>query len=472
MADVLVRQNIWTLEEQNPNGWHPIVLAYALAVDKLQQRPSTNPESWTYQAAVHGTYAEHPDPTYQNQCQHGSWYFLPWHRMYLFYFESIIRSVLQTEVADEIDAQTKSSWALPYWNYLQGNSYWRLPASFITPTLPDGRPNPLLYPRRDRNINMGGLFSQFAIDADALGIGTFEGDMGFGGPRTDFMHFGNVHGQLESDPHDLVHGNVGGDMGDPNTAALDPIFWLHHANIDRLWAVWLAQGGGRANPTDPAWTTDQKFDFYDDSGTPQNLSPSQVLDSASQPMNYTYDDVSVPGPLEVQPVKPEPDHPPQSVGATDQPFRLTGDTHNVSINLSEPAGPLDAATPPARVFLRLDGLTSADVPGVPYAVFVNVPDNDQGTPKENFAGSFFPFGINLVGRRDDDHGGMTVFLDITDLFHSLNERGLWGPRVSVRFVPLYVEAPAGPLDADAEAAPGIERKPGTINVGQVSVHYQ
>jgi tyrosinase len=471
MTDVLVRQSIWTLEEQNPDGWHPIVLAYALAVDKLQQRPSANRESWTYQAAVHGTYDDTADPTYQNQCQHGSWYFLPWHRMYLSYFESIIRSVLTTELAGDIDAQTSSTWALPYWNYLQGRNYWRLPASFLKPNLPDGRPNPLLHPRNP-NINTGGLFSQFAISADALQIGTFEGQSGFGGPRTDFMHFGNVHGQLESNPHDLVHGNVGGDMGDPNTAALDPIFWLHHANIDRLWAVWLGEGGGRANPTDPAWTTSVGFDFYDANGTPQTLTTAQVLDSTSVPLNYTYDDVSLPGPLEVQPVKPEPDHPPQSVGATDQPFQLTGETRNVGIDLSEPSGPLDAGTPPQRVYLRLDELTSPDVPGVAYAVFLNVPDDDSTTPEENFAGSFFPFGINLTGRRDDDHGGMTVLLDITDLYRSLSERGLWGPRVSVRFVPLYVEAPAGPLDAEPEPAPSIERQPGTINVGQVSVHYQ
>jgi tyrosinase len=33
---------------------------------------------------------------------------------------------------------------------------------------------------------------------------------------------------------------IGGDgwMSDPDKAALDPIFWLHHANIDRLWAAW------------------------------------------------------------------------------------------------------------------------------------------------------------------------------------------------------------------------------------------
>ena len=38
--------------------------------------------------------------------------------------------------------------------------------------------------------------------------------------------------------HGSVHVRTGGDMGGVPTAAYDPIFYLHHANIDRLWADW------------------------------------------------------------------------------------------------------------------------------------------------------------------------------------------------------------------------------------------
>ena len=54
-------------------------------------------------------------------------------------------------------------------------------------------------------------------------------------------------------PHNVVHSALGGLMGDPDTAAQDPIFWLHHANVDRLWNHWIQQGGGRADPSDAAW---------------------------------------------------------------------------------------------------------------------------------------------------------------------------------------------------------------------------
>lgn len=55
---------------------------------------------------------------------------------------------------------------------------------------------------------------------------------------------------LETDAHNTVHRVVGGSGGTMGTASSpqDPIFWLHHANIDRLWAQWQASPVG-SNPT-------------------------------------------------------------------------------------------------------------------------------------------------------------------------------------------------------------------------------
>jgi tyrosinase len=39
--------------------------------------------------------------------------------------------------------------------------------------------------------------------------------------------------------HNWVHSAVGGEMNSSSSPA-DPLFWLHHANIDRLWARWQA----------------------------------------------------------------------------------------------------------------------------------------------------------------------------------------------------------------------------------------
>jgi tyrosinase len=59
---------------------------------------------------------------------------------------------------------------------------------------------------------------------------------------------------LENGPHGEVHvevGTVNGvreAMADIRVSPADPIFWLHHAQIDRLWSLWQVQNPGQ-NPT-------------------------------------------------------------------------------------------------------------------------------------------------------------------------------------------------------------------------------
>ncbi len=43
---------------------------------------------------------------------------------------------------------------------------------------------------------------------------------------------------LEGNPHNDGHGWVGGWMADCQTSPRDPVFWLFHCDIDRLWAKW------------------------------------------------------------------------------------------------------------------------------------------------------------------------------------------------------------------------------------------
>ena len=52
-------------------------------------------------------------------------------------------------------------------------------------------------------------------------------------------------GENGSQLHNRVHIWVGGDMG-PGTSPNDPVFFLHHCNIDRLWALWQ-----HAHPSSP-----------------------------------------------------------------------------------------------------------------------------------------------------------------------------------------------------------------------------
>ena len=99
--------------------WNDTTLWYATAVGKLKERSFTDPTSWWFLAAIHGFHPvvwtefgfmddQTPMPTPDrlalwSQCQHQTWYFLPWHRGYLYAFEEIVRSVVVAEGAHVVE---------------------------------------------------------------------------------------------------------------------------------------------------------------------------------------------------------------------------------------------------------------------------------------------------------------------------------------------------------------------------------
>lgn len=108
---VLVRRDIWALEEKGT--FDPITLAYAKAVRALQGRNATDPTSWSYQAAIHATFSAPPPGAPWNACEHQSWFFMSWHRMYVYFFERIVRKAV-------MDEHGPAEFAIPYWNYDRG----------------------------------------------------------------------------------------------------------------------------------------------------------------------------------------------------------------------------------------------------------------------------------------------------------------------------------------------------------------
>lgn len=513
MAGEFVRQDIWTLEQQQP--WHRVTMAYALAVREMRRRDAEDPTSWAYQTAVHWTDMRNPGP-FRDQCQHNTWYFLPWHRMYLYWFERIVRSVIQT--LDEVDEQTKATWALPYWDYWDPRPPGSaapppfrdsLPPAFRAANLPSGEPNPLFEVKRNRArpkkdsppaiprvaINRGDrLPRQVTSPHRALNQPFFSdpGGLtgGFGGPVTSFHHFDEdmikSPGALEGTPHGTVHTTVGGRGGVMtllNTSPGDPIFYLHHANIDRLWEVWLRRPE-RKNPTDDRWLS-LTFHFHDEHGQPvkEIRTPREVARLAD--LGFSYADVSQPAaPLEAipMPTAPPPEHPPELVGATDRPLELRGDLATVRFRVARPAGPVHraaAAGEPSRVYLNLEDVAADENPGVVYAVYANVPDDDDDpTNDAHYVGNLPLFGVESSRDLDRDHpgghGGLRVAFDITDLYTSLRRQGRWNEeQVTVTFAPLGLVA-AGDAEGDYDEEPEEEPEEpiSPVTVGRVSLFYQ
>jgi hypothetical protein len=75
---------------------------------------------------------------------------------------------------------------------------------------------------------------QYAGEAEVLALITnfdrFENTADFGGSNGFAM-------ELENGPHQLVHGMIGGNM-ETNWSPADPLFWMLHTNVDRIWTIW------------------------------------------------------------------------------------------------------------------------------------------------------------------------------------------------------------------------------------------
>jgi tyrosinase len=488
MTNSYVRVDVWSLA---PND--PIITAYADAVKAMKAKDPSDPTSWAYQAAMHGTEDSSPPSPPANQCQHYSWYFLPWHRMFVYYFEQIVR-------AQVVANGGAATWALPYWNYDGGGDANKLPPAFRDPA------SPLYVKQRAAGFNEGtvglptgptGITSAW----QAFDLATFTGVGEFGGGETNSpVQFFVVNdetqaGQLENTPHNAVHdalgGSNGGLMGNPYTAALDPIFWLHHANIDRLWLLWEQQKQN-SDPSDQNWTGQDFLSmggFFDANGNAIQgnsvLTCSDVQNPPTQ-LGYTYDKQTfpTPGPSPAPavswpspwPSRPQavagPGTPRNMVGATDRTVSLVGQAETVPVAIDDRVvASLEPTRQQHRVFLDLDHIDAERNPGRVYGVYLNLPG--QPTPSDlanHFAGNLSLFGIEAARRprRDEHPHSLRVSLDITRLLDRLAATGSWtdGRQLEVTFRPTPLEAPAGREDLAATAHPDLP-----ITIGRISVHY-
>jgi hypothetical protein len=81
-------------------------------------------------------------------------------------------------------------------------------------------------------------------------------------------------------------------MGTTRGAALDPIFWTHHGNIDRLWAKWSAMGKGSIKNAE--WEGHAfAMQFYDRNGELVPAVKVSQVDSIEK-LGYTYDILATP----------------------------------------------------------------------------------------------------------------------------------------------------------------------------------
>lgn len=344
------------------------IAEYRNAVKIQRDRSVANlsdPKGWRGQANIH-----------QDFCPHGNWFFLPWHRAYLYYFEEICREALGAG----------STFALPYWDWTKNPL---LPAPFWGP---DNALNDLTRELDPNDAIPPEVVGQTVID-NILGITDFETFASSKAltQRPNDPPFG-FQGQLESVPHNNVHGFISGNMGS-YMSPLDPIFWLHHANIDRLWTEWV-----KLHPTettaDVDWLNFEVNSFFDLNGQAAKKKVSDLLSTYA--LGYRYDTQPEEAPVAAGPGAATPVIP-QGFVAMVQP-------HNAATTVSPLSSPVtlsqalsDRITTAARANTRSKTirLILKDVP-VPenqkflVRVFLNCKNPNPRTPvgDPTYVGSF------------------------------------------------------------------------------------
>ncbi|HKV07732.1 MAG TPA: tyrosinase family protein [Thermoanaerobaculia bacterium] len=155
---------------------------------------------------------------------HGAPGFLPWHRAYLLDLERELQAI-------------DPSVALHYWRFDQPSpnlfTLGFLGVANSLGTVQFSATNPLRFWVTDTMLginrrpffNTGSAPPGLRTEAQTLGLGTLYRQF-----RT-----------MEGNPHGSAHTSFGGFIENPGTAPRDPLFFLLHCNVDRLWAKWQRQ---------------------------------------------------------------------------------------------------------------------------------------------------------------------------------------------------------------------------------------
>lgn len=394
-----IRKNIADLK---PTG--PELTKFRRAVGTLKERSEQNRDDrtgWQYLASLHGG-----GP---GGCEHFNWWFLPWHRAYLRCFERM----LQDAIGDE-------SLTIPYWDW---STLPEVPAAMW------GDDNPLYHP--GRVAREGVAFNIPELSPPIVGqLMTVP----------DFATFGGVSmggGTLEVQPHNLVHMLVGGDMSQVPRAAFDPVFLLHHCNVDRLWEHWLTADAGHQNPAQPLWLN-RDFTFPNPRGEDEVITAAEVLSTFD--LHYRYDDVPLPAQMSSAEIGGELTESPTTVKIENSiGFRQTFAAPRTlqSIRALEHADRRVRA-----VQLRVERLEVPEKPNVLVRIFINKPDAIAETSIKDihYAGYFTFFGgTGHAEHHEHRHGLPSALLDVTPTVRRLTAaRGLTDEGLEVTLVPVPI----------------------------------
>ncbi|KAF9621060.1 hypothetical protein IFM89_016084 [Coptis chinensis] len=402
------------------------IAKYNRALSIMKSLPYDDPRSFWRQADVHCVFCSGAyNQLHSNHLLkiHRSWLFFPWHRMMLYFHERILGSLIGDD-----------TFALPFWNW-DNPKGMLIPDMYLNGSFYDSQRESAHLPPQVADINFDyverGLGPEDQIEAN---IAFMYHQMVSGAKKTElFMGcpykageegFCDGPGTIELAPHNALHTWVGNtqnpereNLGAFYSAAKDPVFYAHHANIDRLWDVWTGLRGNKAEINDPDWL-DSYFYFYDEKSQNVRIKIRDVLDMTK--LRYTYEPIDNPW-LNARPM---PSVPPKIarhiLKMRDSQNELQLSKKNLSPNFGPEGVTLDT-TIRARVprpkthrtkkekaeeeeILVVYGIEIKKDMYVKFDVFVNAVDETIiGPESREFAGTFVNMrrGVRIVMNKND-----------------------------------------------------------------------
>jgi len=305
------RYRRWNVSD--PDCPSRVLQSYKKAIRAMLALPPGDPRNWYRYTLIHAL-----------DCAHGNWWFLPWHRAYIGWFERICRELsgdpefalpywdwtreprvpkaMFEDVLDPNDRAfiaTSGAFKAAYQDAVAAAGYWRMTRNAEL----DLRPSPQYAGLLERSIRSpedlwfniiedpaGPMFFDqpharglsasapeltvpdapperqpvlVAVAAATLGDALAPRDfISFAGPKVPAHSVLSGFGVLESQPHSLVHECLGGGYNGAGgfmrglMSPVDPIFYLHHTNIDRLWDIWARKQRAAGDPALPEGYSD------------------------------------------------------------------------------------------------------------------------------------------------------------------------------------------------------------------------
>lgn len=470
------------------------IASYKKAITAMLALPSSDPRNWYRHALVHTM-----------DCPHGNWWFPVWHRGYIGWFEQVCRDLsgdadfalpywdwtatpevpavmfegvlnpsdpayigTLAEFRKQYDPELEKMWKAFSPDQIGQllNRGLRFPADLEFDIGYAG--GPMFFDKAHARGIKADAPHLDAPTSRAVSLPTLLDALGprdyltFGSAKT-FFHSGITgFGVMEGQPHNKVHNNTGGvittykdgkpttiDIGgfmQSNLSPVDPLFFLHHANIDRIWDLWTRKQLARGYPIFPdgypgnapgsdynLWSSEPFLFFTGVDGKPVAGTTAGAYQSIGQ-FDYDYqpgsgEEIVPKTMLAVGAAKPG-----RAVAVEARPPAAPGGGHKVTLPRSSMLAAGKGEGP--RFFAKITLVLPQH--GTDVAVMINAPDGtttaDPDSPQ--FAGTLSMFGHHMI------HGPVTFTVALTQPLAALSQRKLLsadGP-VDIKVLPLAARA--------------------------------